>query len=289
MAFVADQRPLVFCSPFGALYGDNLFGLDPLWRTTPHTTITQMRTLAGECGGINRLMLSMPQGSLAAPSNYPASNSGILEAPVLAYFSGVFAPQAGEEWSLYSGRLIPHNGLQTSGVTAPSNRFATTDADALFIATAVQLYGNAGFVEMGLDASSDAPTFTDTTLPNRVAWARKIIAEALPIIDSGPGPGAGGRLWTIDNTLIRQRAYLALDAAFLQSFDPTDTWNIPQGCEVHAVVYNADLTRLNSLRSRGFIVSPQSGCTGTVKTFVRDTYYRVPRGRLWSLVGGGQA
>lgn len=267
-----DRRPHIITIPFGGNYGDNVQGLDPAYIISPASRIALIRTDAKRCGA-PFLWWHMPAGSLASPDNYPTSTDECLPAGVLSYISGTFKPQvrvgqAGEHerWYVYQGHLMPANGLQTSQVTSPDDRFGTTAADAAFAADAIDLFGRRGFRGNGVDASSSDPDYTELVRV-ATAWSEEGWSEAIPVTGSPLMPDPAritiGPFWAFDS--------------YITTYDPTNQWTFnPQNTKVVYfldVAIRATTSYVEDIISRGVIPGVVSGVTpDATMDYIRTRY-----------------
>ena len=219
------------------------------------------------------------QGSLGAPlGDYPAANWGILDAAVKNYWQNVFRVRSGEEWMMYSGRLIPDSYMQDDATNDLGATLDEGSIDADYIAEANKPFFDLGFKHFGLDFTGYSNTFTDL-VQTKMPWlgSSKIFQEAYPILNVGPGDAPGGIKYALDLPSMRNRRYLAIAWAFNQVFDPNDEWVVPDTAEyeVHTFVRGDEVggTRYyDSLVDRGFIVGPATGCPRWVIDWHKKTY-----------------
>lgn len=267
-----DRRPHVVTIPFGALYGNNVQGLDPPWLTTPATRIAGARATAKRCGA-PFIWMYMPAGSLAPPDNYCASTDEVLPANVLTYFASTFKPQPivggggeYERWYIYHGRLMPDNGLQTSQATSPGDRFGTTTADAQFTATAIDLFGRRAFWGNGVDASSDNAEYAEE-IRATAQWSNEVWCEALPLLASP---------WRVDTSKIGLLPYVAFDS-YIANRDPSNTFRFNK--RTTKVVYWLDValrattSYVDDIIGRGVIPGVVHGVTPeATQEYIKSRY-----------------
>lgn len=201
--------------------------------------------------------------------------------PVPKFSAKVIANIGLEEWGAYGGRLLPTNGLQTSQVTEPDHVFATTEADADFVAAANAPYGdNGAFSFFALDASSGTAgsLFSQYLLRPRLPWcAQPVIQEAYALIDNGPG--AGTARFDLDESLVAAAPYVALHS-YHRRTDPAKRWRCdPSRTQLYVwldnyvdefdVVHPPTVEDVKSYLARGFIPGPCGGAnSGDVLDFL---------------------
>lgn len=259
MSFAIDRRPTIITIPYGAVYGSNIWGLDPTWLTTPATRIANTTTQANAYG-IARRILHLPQGtydpSVAPFNNYPA---GITLQAAVSTWLGTFTPAAGEEWELYSGGLMPMNPLGDLFVTGPTNAPASTGADATFITTQAAPFRARGFRGFWVDALARNSTYvsgTFTSTMQAAGWTR-VGTEAFAAVPlSNP--------LQLDATALTRTRYAAL-LSYCDLFNPGRTWTVnPLTTECHVWLDSAtDAATVQSFISRGFIPGIVQGVTST--------------------------
>lgn len=274
MSFTPDRRPIFFAGLFGAVYWDNVWGIDPTFRTSPNTRIAEWRAIMRHVS--KRFCIAQPQGKIEESNWYGIPASDVL-APTIVTWLQTFRPPSDEDWILYTGASMPLDKgdpvedlfSQDTG-TGPGVQF--TAANLNFVTQCVRFWQAAGFKQLWLDAMTSATeNATMDALQAHFAglgiWPRTIGGEALPLI----APVLFQNMTTpnlVDMPLVKRRPYLFLEANYARNFDPLNTWTFdPYETEVHVIIDHrfadwgetAGIARLNDFVRRGMIVSNGGG------------------------------
>lgn len=220
--------------------------------------------------GINgRAMIHLPQGAPDVREFFPLNCWDILHPFVRAYFENWTVP-GGIDCGLYTGisRAKDDNpkGLDVTSTMANAARGQL--GDTICPADKVELFRSQlePFLKRGVrwlwfDYSSDSAAMMDAAGKMfGPALVAPVGGEALPIVDKGPGSGAGGRRYDIDYGRLVRRPYLMI-SSFARLFDPDNRWHVdPYQHEVHLVLHglqwdNFTPEMLKEYHDRGFIIS----------------------------------
>lgn len=226
--------------------------------------------------GSRRPMEHMMQGALAPPHTYCASTYFALHPTIRAYVDAGMAAN-GMERILYTGTQKPTSGAQEDLETDPMTQL--TPAEAGFLGTATEQFAkNAGVSQLALDASSDAPALV-AAVQAAIKLPRPIIREAFPLLDLGPGDGAGGRRWGINQAEALKGPCFCVwnegPGRYYDRYDYYRDWEVdPRLTEMHVccICYSTPPTidQMRDVVRRGFILGAGANMPEYVLDFVAE-------------------
>lgn len=241
-----DERTILFTGPFGGLWDQNVWGLDPNWITNPAAFLQSNAALANQFG-IKNIVIFAPAGVLQGQFIPSSLWEALLPAPRRAFEERLhlqYGPNI--NWGVHFGWGIPKHRNPTNismpGLLPASDGRLRMDWLRRTLMPAIAL---ADFKIASFDASSgDAQALAETAADLRkiVVGTKpfKSMGEAIPVIQTGTSndpayAAAGGFTYAPDTRFLRSAPWEA-SFQFFKTFDPYFQWNFA-GAEVYCVVY----------------------------------------------------